>query len=140
MQLKARDVRQPAERRDIVDHDVANVGSAFTPRHRRCLDPVGRVSRRVFLVEEVAVHAIRVALQRHRAIAKMRQQERGDADVVVDHLRLCEPARGIQNLVRIGDDELRRASGAFRGHAQVNRARPAASRIDASTRCGILQP
>src|SRR4051812_25712720 len=79
--------------------------AAFAPNRRR-LHPIGAVLRAGFLVKEHPGHAFRIALERQRAIFQVRQQDRSDAHVVIDHLPLGEAGCGIEDLVQIGDGQL----------------------------------
>src|SRR5919206_565935 len=61
------------------------------------------VVRTVLLVEELAVDAVRIALERERMVARVRKQHRCDARVVIDDLRLRESDVGVKDLVEVGE-------------------------------------
>ena len=64
--------------------------------------PTRARARALLLVEVLALDAVRVALERQRAAAQVRQQHGGDARVVVDHLALGEADVRVQDLVEVG--------------------------------------
>ena len=61
----------------------------------------GPVRRAALLVEEPALDAVRVALQRQRPRPQVRQQHRRDPRVVVDHVALGEPGARVHQLVEV---------------------------------------
>src|SRR5437763_7240588 len=64
MNFKVGKIRQPDERRQIVDKNVPDVRQAlFFPGHRNDLHPGRRKSRRVFLVKEITEDPIGEALE-----------------------------------------------------------------------------
>src|SRR5262249_35804980 len=52
------------------------------------------------------VHAVRVALEGERPVLQVRHHPPADARVVVDHVGLGEPGRGVEHLVQVGQLEL----------------------------------
>jgi hypothetical protein len=60
----------------------------------------------LLLVEEEAVHTIRISLQGDRAVFQMRQKHRRDANVVVDDLPFRKTRRRIQHLIEVRDHDL----------------------------------
>jgi hypothetical protein len=64
------------------------------------------VRRRLLLEERLAVNAVGVARDGQRPAGKMRQQERRDRRVVVDHVTLGEAVGRIQDLRQVGQREL----------------------------------
>src|SRR3954471_11194539 len=72
---------------------------------RRGDDPVGAVARALLLVEVGAADPVGIALERQRPPAQVRQQDRRDARVVVDHLPLGEPRLGIEDLVEVREGQ-----------------------------------
>jgi hypothetical protein len=77
----------------------------------------------ILLVEKLTVHAIWIALHCEGTVLQVRQKRRGNADVVVDHLRLGETRLRIKHLVQIRylklpivDDKFR-----FLRHGQAKR-------------------
>src|SRR5215213_1211486 len=67
--------------------------------------PVRAVLRALLLVEELALHAVRIALHRQRPPFEVRQQRRRDARVVVDDLALREAGLRIEDLVQVRELE-----------------------------------
>ena len=63
------------------------------------------VARALLLVEELAVDAVRVALERQVPVAQVRQQHRRDPHVVLDHLALGEPGGRVEDLVEVRERE-----------------------------------
>ena len=61
--------------------------------------------RAVLLVEELGVDAVGVSLQGQRVVARVREDRRRDARVVIDDLCLREPDLGIQDLLEVGELE-----------------------------------
>ncbi len=103
VQLQVGEVGEPDERGQVARQ--REVDRALAGHDRHGLHPVGPVRRGLLLVEELLVHAVRVALQRQRAVAQMRQQHRRDARVVVDHLALGEAHGGVEHLVQVREPE-----------------------------------
>jgi len=48
-----------------------------------------------------SINAIGIALERERAVGKMRQQHRSNAHVIIDDLALGETSFGIEHFVQI---------------------------------------
>src|SRR5579863_4387638 len=106
MKFDASEIRDPDKRGQIVRQNVIYIALiAFTP-DRRGLYPVRTMFRRVLFEEEFFVHAFGIALQGERAFCKMRQQDRRDARVVVDHLSLGEPSCGVKYLVQVRQTQM----------------------------------
>ena len=59
--------------------------------------------RDALLVEELAVHAMRIAEHLHRPVADVREQVVGEVDVVADEVALREAALREEDLVRVRD-------------------------------------
>src|SRR5438270_6604374 len=106
MQLQRGDISGPGQRRNIVNQDVVDVGAARMSRYREGRNPSGSEGRHVLVPKCLALHAVRVSLQRDGAVFQMRQYEAGDADIVVDHFSLRSPGYRKQNLVEPGEFDL----------------------------------
>ena len=98
------EICRPEERRAVVAEHVVDVRPALTAWHRRSLHPRRRVFGRVF-VKMLAGNAVRVALQRQRPVAQMRDNRLSDLRVERDNLTLRIAALRIENLVEIGDGQ-----------------------------------
>ena len=105
MQLEVGDARDPDERGEVVDHAVADVLLVPLAPDRRGAQPGGPVARAALLVEELAVDAVRVALQRERALAQVGQEHRRDPHVVVDDVPLREPRLRVEDLVEVPEQD-----------------------------------
>jgi len=74
MDLEAREVREPNERRKIIDENVADVvAGRFAAWHRNRLDPCWGESGSVFLVERFAENTIGKALEGNWTIFNVRK-------------------------------------------------------------------
>src|SRR5437868_9647238 len=62
--------------------------------------------RTIFFVKEFRIHSVGITLHRQRSIAKMRQKDWRDPDVVIDHLAFGEPDFRVKNLVQVRKPEL----------------------------------
>src|SRR5580704_3055137 len=106
MKFDSSEIRDPDERGQIVRQDVIYIALvAFAP-DRRSLYPVWTMFSRVLFEEVFFVHAFGIALQSERTSRKMRQQDRRDARVVIDHLSFCEPSCGVKNLAQVGQTQM----------------------------------
>src|SRR5580700_5074634 len=106
MKFDASEIRDPDERGQIVRQDVIYIALvAFTPDRRR-LYPLRPMFRGVLFKKVFFVHAFGIALQSERTSRKMRQQDRRDARVVIDHLSFCEPSCGVKNLVQVSQTQM----------------------------------
>src|SRR5580704_7707420 len=106
MKFDAGEIRDPNKRRQIVRQNVIYVALvAFAP-DRRSLYPVRTMFSRVLFEEVFFVHAFGIALQSEWTSRKMRQQDRRDAGVVIDHLSLGEPGCGVKNLVQVSQTQM----------------------------------
>jgi hypothetical protein len=113
VQLEVGQVREPDDRRQVVAD--AEVDELRAHRHSLAPDPIGSMGRTLLLVEVPALDTVGIALERQRAIAQMRQQDRRDARVVLDDLALGEPRLGVHHLVQVREGEL--SSGYVDGDA-----------------------
>ena len=105
MQLDAGEVGEPRQPGRVVDHrKVDLVSGRVVDVHR--LEPLRMRIGHALLVEEIGVDAVRVALHLHRSLAHVRQDGRGDVDVVADEISLRDPRSGKQDLVLVGDGDL----------------------------------
>ena len=104
VQLEVGEVAQPRERRRVSGQDVVDDLAALE-RDRRGRDPVGPVRRRLLLIEELPLGAVRVALERQRPAAQVRKQHRRQLDVVADEVVLGV-ARRPQRLLQVGEPQL----------------------------------
>ncbi len=98
-------VGQPGQGGKVVDEQEVDVATIMPAPYRRRFHPLRPMLGSVFLIEVLSVDAIGIALHGDRATPQMRQQGRGDARVVVDHLPLGEAGSGIEDLVEIGQAE-----------------------------------
>ena len=71
VQLEVGQVREPDERRQVVGEQKS---ISLSPAVTRGRHPVRAVRRALLLVEVLALDAVRVALQRQRPVAQVRQQ------------------------------------------------------------------
>jgi hypothetical protein len=101
VQLEVGEVGEPHERRQVVAEAEVDRARVVAAPDRRRLHPVGPVARALLLVEVLAGDAVRVALERQRAVVQVRQDGRRDARVVVDQLPLGEAGLGIEDLVEV---------------------------------------
>src|SRR5436305_14473661 len=60
----------------------------------------------IFFVKEFRIHPVGITLHCQRSIAKMRQKDWRDPNVVIDHLAFGEPDFRVKNLVQVGNREL----------------------------------
>src|SRR5437588_11013758 len=74
----------------------------------------------IFFVKEFCIHSVGITLHRQRSIAKMRQKNGRDPDVVIDHLAFGEPDFWVENLVQVRDGEVLSVNNelGFCGHRQ----------------------
>ena len=70
VQLDVGEVREPDQRGQIVGKAVIDALAAILAPDGRGLHPVRAVRRAALLVEELAVHAVGIALQRQRPAAR----------------------------------------------------------------------
>ena len=122
---RQRCVRRPRERRGIIDEDVSDRRHRrITSRDRKGPHPVRREARRILFVKRFSIDAIRKSFQRHRAIAKVGEQERRDPQAIVDYLSLGKFCAWIETLSRFESVTARlpRLSCASRGmpHFRAN--------------------
>ena len=61
--------------------------------------------RTVFLVKELRVDSVWIALERERVVARMGQENWRNPRLVIDHLSLGESRLGIQDFVEVGELE-----------------------------------
>src|SRR5207302_729815 len=57
--------------------------------------------RTIFFVKEFCIHSVGITLHRQRSIAKMRQKDWRDPNVVIDHLAFGESDFRVKNLVQV---------------------------------------
>ena len=132
VEVDAAEVDDPGERGGILDHDLVG-GSPGRERQLDRPDPVRPLVGRPLLEEELAIGAVREALQGHRPSAGAAQRAVGDGDVVADEVELGDRPPGSlrkEHLVRVRDRD--RAPGdlddlAASRHARRIRNAPAAS-------------
>ena len=105
MNLERRKIRQPGERRQILDEKIVDMAAVVAAPDGRGLNPVGTMLGRILLLEIFVIDAVRVALHRDRASAQMRKQRRRNARVIVDYLALRESCGREKNLVEIGQSK-----------------------------------
>src|SRR6185436_4168429 len=89
----------------IADHDLLG-GAARREAELDGLDPVGSRGGRALLEEELALGAVHVALQRHRAAGDAAERALGDREVVGDEIELGVSGLGEVDLVRVRDGHL----------------------------------
>jgi hypothetical protein len=103
VQLEVGQVREPDQRREVVAD--AEVDRLRAQLDRLRAHPLRAVRGTLLLVEVPALDAVGIALEGERAVAQVRQHRGRDAGVVVDHLTLGEPHRGIHHLVQVRQRE-----------------------------------
>ena len=102
MQIDDSRIRNPCERRDLVDDDV-RLGLLAVIRPR--LDPRWRMRRFVLAPERLSVDAVGEDLHRKGTVPQVRQHVRRHPDVVLDHVPLGDAVRGPKHFVKIGKRE-----------------------------------
>src|SRR5262249_58356747 len=70
---------------------------------RAGLDPVRPWRRRAFHEERISGGAVRITPHDHGAVVKMRQEHRGDGDVVLQQIALREPQLRPKRLAPLGE-------------------------------------
>lgn len=113
VELERGDVREPDERVGVVAEDEADVPPRGLGPVGEGLDERGRAGRRVLLEEAPCPDAAGEAVEGQRAITEVREEERGDAEVVLDHVQLGKAGVGIEHPVGVGDFGLRAFSDRF---------------------------
>src|ERR1700761_309695 len=103
MKLQTRGIRAPHQGREVVDQNVLNVATACAPGNGKSLNPFGRKTRTLLLVENLAVDPVGKPLQSHGPVVKMRKQIFGYADVVINNLTFSETGLRVEYLIEIGD-------------------------------------
>src|SRR5204862_2864834 len=98
----ARHVPRRQAPRQTLFHDSV---IAFTP-NLRCLHPFWPMQWTIFFIKKFGIHSVGITLHRQRSIAKMRQQDWRDPDVVIDHLAFGETDFRVKNLVQVRNREL----------------------------------
>src|SRR5262249_45026878 len=96
VQLERGEVREPDQRRDVVDDAAFRSARRLVPGSR--IDPFGMMARTVLLEEPVPGRTVRRPNERGWPPGEMSQQPRCNAAVVVDDIGLAEPGRRIQDL------------------------------------------
>ena len=97
VQLDARQVRQPDERRFLGRDNV--VLFFFAERHM--LDPLGRPIRSVFLKERLSADAVRIPHQRQWPPFHVRQNRRRNFEIIFNELRFDDVVVGKKNFRQI---------------------------------------
>ena len=115
MQLDTAEVDHPGERGGVVDHGEDRRVSA-RELHELLADIVG-VLGHALLVEEIALHPVRVAHHVERPLPHVRQRALGDVDVVADEIALRQSPLREVDLVRVRDRDLMVADAHERNHA-----------------------
>src|SRR6266704_267807 len=69
------------------------------------LNPIRPVRWAPFFVEKTTLNAIGIPLKRERAVFQMRQQDRRDANVIIDDLSFGEAGLWIKNFVEPGNGD-----------------------------------
>src|SRR5205823_11249362 len=62
--------------------------------------------RAIFFVKEFRIHPVRIPFHCQRPIAKVRQKNRRQPGIVIDHLAFSEPDFRVENLVQVRNREL----------------------------------
>lgn len=101
VKLKAGNIRAPDEGRQIVDADVADGFAAGDAWDVRGVYLAGREFGRILFIEGLSAYPVGEAAEGHGTLFEVGQQPRGDADVIVDYLRLRESVTSVENLVQI---------------------------------------
>ena len=99
VELEIGEVGQPDQRRQVVADAVVDLVDTLLAH------PLRRVRGAVLLIEVAGVDAVRIALERQRAVAQVRKQDRRDTRVVVDHLALGEPRNRVEHLAEVGEGQ-----------------------------------
>ncbi len=104
VQLDATEIDHPGERGRVVDHrEDRRVAAGELDV---LLAHVVRMRRHALLVEEVALHAIRVAHHMKRPGPQVRENSVGEVYVVMDEIALREAGLGEEDLVRVTDRDV----------------------------------
>jgi hypothetical protein len=97
---------EPDQRRQVVADDVLAACRVLLRKHALTLDEVWQRNFDMLLEEVLARHAVRVALERERAIAQMRRQEWPASNEIFQQVAFREPSmamvRGPENPLRMG--------------------------------------
>src|SRR5215203_2359325 len=101
MQLQARQVRHPRERRRVARHDFLG-GSPGWKLQRDDFYPVGPRGRSALLIEELLADPVRIAHEHVRTPAGSVQRPLRYGEVVASKIELGVSALRKQHLVRIG--------------------------------------
>ena len=100
MQLDAAEVRNPREAGGVGDHGKVRL-VAGRVIDVDGLEPLGMRIRHPFLIEEVAVDAVRVPLHLHRPLAHVVEHRVGDVDVVLHEIAFGQAALREEDLLRV---------------------------------------
>src|SRR6185312_2296628 len=104
VEIDAREIDDPQQRREILHH--RKVDYAAGPMFDRTrFDPLRARRWRALHEEALARDAVRVALHDHRPIAKMREQNRRDRDVVAKEVGLGAAIARPEYLVEVGESQ-----------------------------------
>src|SRR5581483_8078813 len=79
------------------------------------LDPLGTRRRRALHEERLALRAVGIAAEHHRAIADVRQEDGGDLGVVPQQVALVGPAAREEDLAEVREGDLAVADPDGRG-------------------------
>src|SRR2546429_111031 len=134
VQLDAAEVDHPGKRRRVVDH--REDGGVPAGEADELLPDIVGVGRHAFLVEEVALDPVGVALHVKRAPADMVERARRNVDVVLDEVALRQAAPREEELVRVGDLDVVAAES----HSRPNLSPPRRSLATPTKRTSGLCP
>ena len=103
VQLERGLLGEPRERGGGVQHRVADGARGVLDRDAR--HPVGRVGGEVLLEEGLVVGAVGPALARHRPPSRVRHEQRGDGQEVLQHIGLGGAGGLVEHLVGVGEPD-----------------------------------
>ena len=103
VELERGDIREPDDGVEIVAEDEVDVPARGLGPVGEGLDERGRAGRRVLLVEPLLPDATGEAVHGYRPVAEVREEERGDPEVVLDHVQLRKARFRVEHPVGVGD-------------------------------------
>src|SRR5262245_55689948 len=97
------EVRDVAQGLAVVHDEVSILAFAVSGADGLGPHPVGDENRSVFLIEGLAVDAVRVAGEEDRTVGEVRQDERNDGVVVSDQVAFGISVGGPEYLFQVGE-------------------------------------
>jgi hypothetical protein len=104
--LQVRQIRRPDQRGQIIDHTIVDLSCVASRGNFGRFYPCWPMRWTLLFVKEEPVHAVGITFEGYRPIFQIRQQHRGDANVIIDDLPFRESDVGIKNLFEVGHSQL----------------------------------